>query len=77
MTSRLHRSPKADTRKCVQIVGQGIVGRFSNEDAHRLVVIDHDGQYCPKHEFKRYRMAHLDHPALHRINSHGRIVEDA
>ena len=77
MKSRLHRSPKPDSRKCVQIVGQGIPARLSNEDAHRLVAIEHDGQYCPKRVFKEYRKAHPEHPALSRINSQGRIVADA
>jgi hypothetical protein len=76
MNSRLHRSPKADTRKCVQIVGQGIPGRFSNEDAHRLVAVEHDGQYCPKRVFKEHRKDHPEHPALYRINSTGKIVAD-
>jgi hypothetical protein len=75
--SRLHHPPKTDSRKCVQIVGQGIPGRFSNEDAHRLVAIEHDGQYCPKRVFKEYRKAHPEHPALHRINSQGKVAADA
>ena len=77
MKSRLHHSPKIEARKCVQIVGQGIPARLSNEDAHRLVAVEHDGQYCPKRVFKKYRVEHPDHPALHRINSQGRIVADA
>lgn len=76
MKSQLHRAPKVDTRKCVQIVGQGIPGRYSNEDAHRLVAIDFDGQYCPKRVFKEYQKEHPEHPALLRINSQGRIVAD-
>jgi len=76
MKSRLHHAPKTSTRKCVQIVGQGIPGRFSTEDAHRLVTIDLDGQYCPKHVFREYRKAHPEHPMRHRINSEGRIVAE-
>lgn len=34
--------------KCVQIVGQGIPARVSDEDAFQIVDRDHDGQYCPK-----------------------------
>ena len=74
--SRRHRSPRVSTRKCVQIVGQGIPGNFSNEDAHRLVAIDLDGSYCPRSVFKKYRAAHPEHPARHRINSQNRIVAD-
>jgi hypothetical protein len=76
MNSRLHHAPKVDARKCVQIVGQGIPGRFSNKDAHRLVAIEHDGQYCPKRVFKEYRKAHPEHPVLHRINSQGKVTAD-
>lgn len=76
MKSRLHHAPKTSTRKCVQIVGQGVPGRFSNEDAHRLVAIEHDGQYCPNRVFRAYRAAHPEHPARSRINSEGQIVAD-
>ena len=76
MKSRLHRAPRADSRKCVQIVSQGVPGRFSNDDAHRRGPIDPDGQYCPKLVFKKYRAAHPEHPANHRINSEGKIVAD-
>jgi hypothetical protein len=54
MNSRLHHAPKADTRKCVQLVGQGIPVRLSNGEAHRIVA-DHDGYYCPKRAFKEDR----------------------
>lgn len=40
--------------KCVQIVGQGIPVRLTNEDARRVVEVDKDGQYCPKHVFKKF-----------------------
>jgi hypothetical protein len=74
--SRLHHAPKAETRKCVQVVGQGLPIRVSNDDAYRLVHIDHDAQYCPKSVFKAYRKDHPEHPALSRINSQNKIVED-
>lgn len=34
--------------KCIQVVGQGIPVRMSDEDAFQVVVRDHDGEYCPK-----------------------------
>jgi len=74
--SRRHRSPRVSTRKCVQIVGQGIPCNFSNEDARTIVVTDLDGQYCARSVFKAHRKAHPDHPARHRINSQNRIVAD-
>lgn len=38
--------------KCIQVVGQGVPARVSNEDAFQIVIRDHDGEYCPKHVFK-------------------------
>ena len=78
MNSRRHRSPRPDGRKCVQLVGQDIPVRLSNEDAHRIADMfgDHDGQYCPKSVFKKYRIEHPEHPALHRIDSQNKIVAD-
>lgn len=73
---RRRHSPKGSTRKCVQIVGQGIPCCLSNEDARGIVAIDFDGQYCPRRVFREYRKAHPEHPARHRINSQGRIVAD-
>jgi hypothetical protein len=32
--SRLHRSPRVDSMKCIRIVGQGVPIRVINEDAH-------------------------------------------
>jgi len=60
----------------IQGMVERIPGRFSNADAHRLVAVDHDGQYCPKRMFKEYRKAHPEHPARHRINSQGKIAAD-
>jgi len=39
--------------KCIRVVGQGVPVRLSDEDAFQVVERDRDGQYCPKHEFKR------------------------
>lgn len=74
MKSRLHHPARPCARKCVQIVGQGVPVRLSNDDAHRVVAVEHDGQYCPKSVFKKYRAEHPDHPALSRIDSQGKIV---
>lgn len=38
--------------KCIQVVGQGIEVRMSNEDAFQVVERDRDGQYCSKRLFK-------------------------
>lgn len=40
--------------KCVRMVGQGIPVRVSNEDAHQIVEIDKDGEYCSKSFFKQF-----------------------
>jgi hypothetical protein len=40
--------------KCVRIVGQGIPVRMSDADAHTIVAIDSDGEYCPKSVWKSY-----------------------
>jgi hypothetical protein len=77
MKSRLHHAPRADSMKCVQVIGQGIPIRLTNEDADRLVGRGHGlpGDYfCPKSVFKAYRKAHPDHPAHSRIDSQGKIV---
>jgi hypothetical protein len=34
--------------KCVQVVGQGVPSRLSDDDAFQIVERDHDGQYCSK-----------------------------
>lgn len=59
--------------KCVQVVGQGIPARFSDDDARRLVEVDLDGQYCPKSVWKHY---HANEPVrpVHAILPNGRIV---
>ena len=75
--SCLHRSPKESTRKCVRIVGQGVPVNLSNDDAHRIVAIDYDGEYCPKSFFKKWRKDYPEHPARSRIDSQGRITADA
>lgn len=41
--------------KCFQVVGQGVPVRMSDDDAHQVVVRDHDGEYCPKHVWKAER----------------------
>ena len=40
--------------KCIQIVGQGVPVRLTDADAHQIVVLDHDGEYCPKHVWKAW-----------------------
>jgi hypothetical protein len=40
--------------KCVQVVGQGIPVRLTNEDAFQLVERDKDGEYCPKHVWREH-----------------------
>ena len=40
--------------KCVQLVGQGVPVRVSDEDAYQLVVIDKDAEYCPKWIWKQH-----------------------
>lgn len=40
--------------KCIQVVGQGIPVRLSDDDAFQVVERDHDGQYCSKKLFKHY-----------------------
>lgn len=40
--------------KCVRVVGQGIPHRLTNDDARKLVEVDKDGEYCPKHVFKKF-----------------------
>lgn len=40
--------------KCIQVVGQGVPVRVSNEDAHQIVAVDRDGSYCPKHIWKQW-----------------------
>jgi hypothetical protein len=44
--------------KCVQIVGQGIPVRFTNEDAFQIVERDKDGQYCSKRVWRDYYARH-------------------
>lgn len=73
-SSRLHRPARPDSRKCVRVDNNPPV-RFSNEDAHRVICRE-DAEYCPKSVFKKYRIEHPEHPALHRINSQGHIVAD-
>ncbi len=41
--------------KCFRVVGQGVPVRMSDDDAFRVVVIDGDGEYCPKHVWKKER----------------------
>lgn len=40
--------------KCIQLVGQGVPVRLSDKDARQIVVLDHDGAYCPKHIWKQW-----------------------
>lgn len=43
--------------KCIQVVGQGVPVRLSDEDAFQVVERDHDGQYCSKNFFKKWYVA--------------------
>jgi hypothetical protein len=38
--------------KCIQVVGQGIPVRMSDDDAFQVVERDHDGQYCSKNVWR-------------------------
>lgn len=40
--------------KCVQVVGQGIPTRMSDDEAFCLVELMKDGEYCPKHVWREY-----------------------
>lgn len=64
--------------KCVRMVGQGIPARLSDEDARTLVVVDHDGEYCPKHVWKQFHDDNADPRfttrVASRIDSRGRIT---
>lgn len=64
--------------KCVQIVGQGLPVRMSDEDARTIVVVDHDGEYCPKRVWKQFHDHNLDPRFQTRvasyIDSRGRIT---
>lgn len=40
--------------KCIQLVGQGVPVRVTDEDAHQIVKLDHDGDYCAKRIWKRW-----------------------
>jgi hypothetical protein len=58
--------------KCVQVVGQGIPVRLSDDDAFQIVRRDFDGEYCPKRVFKEYRKSYPSHPAHSRITWNGK-----
>jgi hypothetical protein len=60
--------------KCVQIVGQGIPVRLSDDDAFQIVERDKDGEYCPKHVWKEFYDATENRRLVARIDSKGRIV---
>jgi hypothetical protein len=64
-------------RKCVQIVGQGIPARMSDDDAARIVR-EGDGQYCPKRVWKNFHDNNADERFRTRVGSRidqrGRIV---
>jgi len=44
--------------KCVQVVGQGIPTRMSDDDAFVMVHLLGDGQYCPKSVWRKH-VAHM------------------
>jgi hypothetical protein len=54
MTSSRHRSPRADTMKCIRIIGQGVPVRLRNTEADKIVRVG-DGEYCTKRVFKDYK----------------------
>jgi len=78
MKSKLHHSSNGPrgNRVCVRVVGQGVPVRLSREDAHRLVALDHDGEYCKKSFFKQWRKDYDNHPEFSRITDKGEIVAD-
>jgi len=41
--------------KTVRMVGQGIPVRLSDDVAYQIVVVDKDGEYCPKSVYKDYK----------------------
>jgi hypothetical protein len=42
----------SEVAKCIQVVGQGVSVRLSDDDAFQVVDRDRDGQYCAKHYWK-------------------------
>jgi len=40
--------------KCIQVVGQGVPVRVTDEDAAEIITRDKDGSYCPKHVWKQW-----------------------
>lgn len=40
--------------KCIRVVGQGVPVRLPDAEAHRVVAIEGDGEYCPKSLWKRW-----------------------
>lgn len=60
--------------KCVRVVGQGVPTRLSDEDAHTLVVVDGDGEYCSK-AFWRDWYRKSPTRSYSRISPTGRLVE--
>lgn len=40
--------------KCVKFIGQGVPHRISDAEAFHLVVLDHDGEYCPKRVWREF-----------------------
>lgn len=41
--------------KCIRLVGQGVPVRVSNEEAFKIVVLEHDGEYCSKSVYKEWK----------------------
>jgi hypothetical protein len=61
--------------KCVQIVGQGVSCRMSDDDAFQIVDRDHDGQYCPKTLWKNhYDLHHKERFYVDAISPTGCII---
>ena len=44
--------------KCIRVVGQGVPVRVSDDDALRVVVRNHDGEYCSKRVWREFWAGH-------------------
>jgi hypothetical protein len=40
------------TMKCIRVVGQGVPVRLPDAEAHKVVVLEGDGDYCSKSFWK-------------------------
>ena len=53
--------------KCLQVVGQGVPVRMSDDDAFQVVEREHDGQYCPKKLWREFYIPHDGFPQKSRF----------